>query len=218
MLASIMECIHDPVRDAVGSNPDGRVIDRQVLPREAPARARPRPRRRRKRKRIPGCHACRSAVRAFWVDRPARGPFRSFYLSPRGPQRGVVCPEALSERGWERHQIDHYSCLSPGGDKQGLVWCVLCACSVRACGERAGLARTRGRRRERMHAERIACVRTSGLILLSTFPFFRRRGRGGLHYTFIRGTCTDESLRKSAGAGGSEAGPTARPHRLPPLL
>ena len=143
MLASIMECIHDPVRDAVGSNPDGRVNDRQVLPREAPARARPRRRRKRKRKRIPGCHACRSAVRAFWVDRPARGPFRSFYLSPRGPQRGVVCPEALSERGWERHQIDHYSCLSPGGDKQGLVWRASCACSVRACGACGACAHAR---------------------------------------------------------------------------
>ena len=143
-----MECTRDPVRVVVGSNPVGRVNDRQVLPREAPARARPRRRRRRKRKRIPGCHACRSAVRAFWVDRPARGPFRSFYLSPRGPQRGVVCPEALSERaGCAIREVITPAC--PRVETSRALCGVHRARAVCERAGRVGRARTRGRRRER---------------------------------------------------------------------
>ena len=161
-----MECIRDRIRVVVGSNPVGRVNDRQVLPREAPARAslqhqhQHQNAERRPHTRMPRVSE-RQGPSGWIVQHVGRsGPF----ISPHGAHSEVWFALRLCQKGLDAPSEGSLLLPVPGWRQAGPLCGVYCARAVCERVGRAGLARTRGRRRERMHAERIACVRTSGLI------------------------------------------------------
>ena len=162
----MMECIHDPVRDAVGSNPDGRVNDRQVLPREAPARAslqhqhQNQNAERRPHTRMPRVSE-RQGPSGWIVQHVGRsGPF----ISPHGAHSEVWFALRLCQKGLDAPSEGSLLLPVPGWRQAGP--CVVCIVRVQCAsvrGVRGVRARAAGDGSEG-RAARIACVRTSGLI------------------------------------------------------